>query len=170
MGTHDRGSLSNDNAAVVKADLQPNRTVAASIFIANYYEMQYERPSLLNVDLSSPKEAGIMIPRIVLYVIVSWLIAAHFLRSGSLIFTALCLATPLLFLLRRRWSLLLLRCLAYAAAAIWLVTAWQIVAERRFFGQPWLRAAAILVAVAAVSTLAGVLLRGPTVQQRYRGR
>jgi len=107
--------------------------------------------------------------QIVLYVIVSWLIAAHFLRSGSLIFAALCLATPLLFLLRRRWSLLLLQGLAYAAAAIWLATAWQVVAERRFFGQPWLRAAAILVAVAAVSALAGVLLRGPAVRQRYRG-
>ncbi len=111
-----------------------------------------------------------MILRIVLYVIVSWLIAAHFLRSGSVIFTALCLATPLLFLVRCRWSLLVLQCLAYAAAAIWLVTVWQVVGERRFFGQPWLRAAAILVAVAAVSALAGVLLRGPAVQRRYRGR
>lgn len=111
-----------------------------------------------------------MILRIVLYVIVSWLVAAHFLRSGSLILMTLCLVTPLLFLLRRHWSLLLLQGMAYAAAAIWLVTAWQVVAERRFFGQPWLRAAAILLAVAAVSALAGMLLRGQAVAQRYRGR
>lgn len=111
-----------------------------------------------------------MVLRIVFYVIVSWLIAAHFLRSGNLILAALCLVAPLLFVLSRRWSALLLQGLAYAAAVIWLVTAWQVVAERRFFGQPWLRAATILVAVAAVSALAGVLLRGSIVQHRYRGR
>jgi hypothetical protein len=111
-----------------------------------------------------------MILRIALYVIVAWLIAAHFLRSGSLIPMALCLATPLLFLARRRWSLLVLEGLAYTAAAIWLVTAWQLVAERRLFGEPWMRAAIILLAVAAVSALAGVVLRGTSVRRRYRGR
>ncbi|MGA3399523.1 MAG: hypothetical protein ABSC95_09910 [Acetobacteraceae bacterium] len=111
-----------------------------------------------------------MIARLVLYVITSWLIAAHFLREGSLLPTALCLATPLLFLVRRRWSLSVLQWLAYAAAIIWLGTTWHLVAERRFFGQPWLRAAVILVAVAAVSVLAGIVLRSTTLQVRYRGR
>ena len=53
----------------------------------------------------------------------------------------------------------MLQWLAYAAALVWLVTAWQIVAERRAFGDPWLRAAIILVAVAAFTILAGSLLR-----------
>jgi hypothetical protein len=132
--------------------------------------MQYETAQSFDIELSSARGFGSMIFRIVLYVIVSWLIAAHFLRSGHLLPMALCLATPLLFLVRRRWSLLLLQCLPYVAAAIWLLTAWRLVAERRFFGQPWLRGAAILVVVAVVSALAGVLLRGPAVQQRYRGR
>jgi len=111
-----------------------------------------------------------MIARIVPYIIATWLIAAHFLRTGHLILTALCLATPLLFLVRRRWSLLLLQLLVYAAAVIWLFTAWQLVEMRRTFGQPWLLAAAILLTVAAVSVLAGLLLRSTTLQQRYRGR
>jgi hypothetical protein len=104
MGAHGRVSLPNDDAAVTYEKLQANRTVAVrvSILIVSYLEMQYERPSLLNVGLSSPKEADNMILRIILYVIVSWLVAAHFLRSGGVIFTALCLATPLLFLPRRR--------------------------------------------------------------------
>ena len=111
-----------------------------------------------------------MIVRIMLYVIATWLIAAHFLRAGSLIPTALCLLTPLLFFVRRRWSLLLLQWLAYAACVIWLGTAWQIAAMRRSFGQPWLRAAAILAAVAAISALAGLLLRSNALQARYSGR
>ncbi len=109
-----------------------------------------------------------MIAGILLYVVAAWLIAAHFLRDGSLVPAALCLLTPLLFFLRRPWSLLVLQCLADASAVVWLWTAWHIVAERRFFGQPWLRTAIILVAVAAITVLAGALLRGGNLRQRYR--
>lgn len=110
-----------------------------------------------------------MIARIGLYVIVAWLIAAHFLRMGEVMAVALCLAAPLLFLVRQRWSLLLLQWLAYVAAVVWLATAWQIVAPRWSSGEPWLRAAAILVAVAVINVLAGGLLRSQTMQARYRG-
>lgn len=100
-----------------------------------------------------------MFLRIVLYVLASWLIAAHFLRADALVPTVLCLATPLLFLVRRHWMLVALRWLAYAAGAIWLVTAWRIVSMRIGFGQPWALSAVILSTVAAVSVLAGWLLR-----------
>ncbi|HET8997359.1 MAG TPA: hypothetical protein VFN42_11895, partial [Acetobacteraceae bacterium] len=98
--------------------------------------------------------------RIGLYVVASWLIAAHFLRMDALALAALCLAAPLLFLLHRWWTLPLLQGLAYAAGAVWIVTAWQIVAMRRAFGLPWERSALILLAVAAISLLAGWLVRG----------
>jgi hypothetical protein len=103
-----------------------------------------------------------MIARTALYIVISWLLAAHFLRMGDVIAVALCLAAPLLFLVRRRWSLLLLQWLAYVAAAVWLAKAWEIVATRWSSGEPWLRAAAILVGVAAVNMLAGGLLRSRT--------
>ena len=111
-----------------------------------------------------------IVARISLYVVAALLIAAHFLRVGNLIGVALCLAAPFLFLVRQCWSLLLLQTLAYFAAVLWLVTAWQIAAERWSFGQPWLRAAIILVVVTAISTLAGGLLRGKTMQLRYCDR
>ncbi len=111
-----------------------------------------------------------MIARISLYVIAALLIAAHFLRVGNLIGVAFCAATPVLFFVRQRWSLLLLQALAYVAAAVWLMTAWQIAAERWSFGQPWLRATLILVAVAAVSALAGGLLHSRSLQARYCDR
>jgi len=108
--------------------------------------------------------------RVSLYIVAALLIAAHFLRFGNLLAVALCLATPLLFLVRRHWSLFVLRWLAYVAAAVWLATAWQIVSMRLAFGQPWLRAAAILVVVAAVTMLAGGLLNSRAMQLRYRER
>ncbi len=111
-----------------------------------------------------------MLARILLYILAALLIAAHFLRVGNFIGVAFCVATPLLFLVRQRWSLLLLQALAYVAAVVWLVTAWQIAAERLSFRQPWLRAALILVAVAAVSALAGGLLRSRSLHARYGER
>ena len=89
---------------------------------------------------------------------------------GDVIAVVLCLLAPLLFLVRQRWSLLLLQWLTYVAAVVWLATAWQIVAPRWSSGEPWLRAAAILVAVAAINVLAGGLLRSRTMQERYRDR
>lgn len=100
-----------------------------------------------------------MIPRIAAYVVASWLIAAHFLRFGDLALMAACVGAPLLFLARRRWALLVLQWLAYAAGVVWLVTAWQIITERLAFGLPWQRSAVILLAVAAVTMLAGWWLR-----------
>ena len=41
---------------------------------------------------------------------------------------------------------------------------------RMAFGQPWLRAAAILVVVAAITALAGALLHSRSLQLRYRDR
>ena len=111
-----------------------------------------------------------MVARISLYVVAALLIAAHFLRVGEFVGVTLCLAAPLLFFVRRRWSLLLLQGLAYAAAGLWLWTAWQIAIERMAFGQPWLRAATILAAVAAISAFAGILLRSQSLQPRYRDR
>ena len=113
---------------------------------------------------------AVTIARIVLYVVASWLIAAHFLRADELALVALCLATPLLFLARRGWSLLLLECLAYAASIIWLLTAWKIISLRLQFDQPWRLSAVILITVAAVSAVSGLLLRGSTIQARYRWR
>jgi hypothetical protein len=98
------------------------------------------------------------------------LIAAHFLRGGDLIAAAVCLATPLLFLVRRRWSLFVLQGLAFAAAGVWLETAWDLVAVRQLLGEPWMRAAAILAGVAAVTLVAGGLLCGSLFQARYCGR
>jgi len=105
-----------------------------------------------------------------LYVAAALLIAAHFLRLGDIVGTVACLTAPALFLVRQRWSLLLLEGLAYVAAVIWLATAWQVVALRWSLGRPWHLAAVILVGVAAVSVLAGSLLHSRTFRLHYRGR
>ena len=109
-----------------------------------------------------------MVLRITLYSIAAALLGAHFFRAGNLAMVALCLAAPLLFFVKLRWSLYLLQLAAYGAAACWIGAAIQIVDLRRQFGQPWLSAAAILATVSLFTIVAGVLLNSVAMRQRYR--
>lgn len=108
-----------------------------------------------------------MILRISLFVIAAVLLGAHFLRAGNLALVALCVATPLLFLYRKWWSLALLRLLAYGAAATWIAVAVRLVQVREQYGQPWTAAAIILGSVALFTLLAGLLLNSRSIRERY---
>lgn len=108
-----------------------------------------------------------MLFRITPLIIAAVLLAAHFLRSGNLLLLALCLLTPFLLLVKKRWSLILLQLLAYAGTAIWIRTTVQIVQERLALGRPWGRVVIILGVVILVTALAGLLLNSNAVKQRY---
>jgi len=110
-----------------------------------------------------------MILRISLGATAALLLAAHFLRAGNLIMVALCLAAPLLFLYRKRWSLIVLQILAYGAGATWMAAAIQLVQIRQQSGQPWIVAAVILGSVALFTVVAGLLLNSRAIKDRYPG-
>ena len=95
------------------------------------------------------------------------LIAAHFLRSYSLLPMLLCLLAPLLLLVKRRWSLLVLQSLSLLSALIWLYALYGIIQERTFEGRSWTASAIILGLVAAFSLFSGALLNSPQVKDRY---
>ena len=105
--------------------------------------------------------------RIALSVFSAVLISAHFLRSGQILLTTLCLFAPLLFLVRRRLSLTALQLFSYATSAVWIYTLAQLVMLRVAHGQPWKAAAMILGSVALVSLLSGLLLNGAAIRARY---
>ena len=108
-----------------------------------------------------------MVIRIVVYVIAALLIGAHFLRAADFWIVAVCVAAPLIFLYRRRLSLILLQIFAYAAAGVWLQTAWQLVQVRQAHQQDWKVGAAILGAVALYTLAAGLLLNSSVMRERY---
>jgi len=108
-----------------------------------------------------------MAPRISLYIVAALLLGAHFLRAGDLALVALCLAAPLLFAWKSRWSLIALQVLAYAATLTWIEVAIQLVQMRQQLGQPWTLAVIILGAVALLSLLAGGLLNSRAIRARY---
>lgn len=108
-----------------------------------------------------------MVLRIALFIIAAALTAAHFLRAGNYVLAAFSLATPLLFLYRTRWSLMLLQLAAYGATLNWLVAVVLLVQMRQQVGRPWSTAALILGTVALLTLLAGLLLNSRSMRQRY---
>jgi hypothetical protein len=105
--------------------------------------------------------------RIILFASAALLLGAHFLRAGNLLLVALCVGSPLLFLYRSRWSLIVLQILAYCGTGIWAVTTFRLIEAREMSGLPWTVAAAILGGVALLTLLAGLLLNSRSIKERY---
>lgn len=105
--------------------------------------------------------------RIGLFIAAALLFGAHFLRYGNLVAVALCLGAPLLFLCRRRWSLIALQVMAYGASATWIINLQHIIEQRELAGRSWTAAALILGGVALLSLLAGLLLNSRAFRERY---
>lgn len=95
------------------------------------------------------------------------LVGAHFYRAGNYWLVLLCLAAPLLFFYRKRWSLVLLQVMAYGATAVWVQAGMRLVELRQQMGQPSTAAAIILGAVALFTLAAGLLLNSRSIAQRY---
>jgi len=89
----------------------------------------------------------------------SLLIAAHFLRSGELFVAILCLAAPLLLLLRKPAITIAVQVMLVSAAAEWLRTAFAIAQERAAGGAPVARMFAILGSVALFTLLSAAPLK-----------
>lgn len=96
------------------------------------------------------------------------ILAAHFLRMGALAGVLVCLGLPIVAAATRaRWALRCLKGLLIIGGVNWIATALRIGAQRRAAGEPWLRMALILGAVAALSALAAALLSRRSVLERF---
>lgn len=96
------------------------------------------------------------------------ILAGHFLRMGAMSGVLVCLALPLVAaLVRARWALRSLQALLLLGSVSWIATAMRIGAARRAAGEPWVRMAVILGAVAALSALAAALLSRRSMLERF---
>ncbi len=87
------------------------------------------------------------------------LIAAHFLRTGAMGLVLVCLLLPALLLLRRAWAVTVVQIYLVLATLEWLRTLSNNMAERQASGEPWLRMALIIGAVAAFTAMSAWLVR-----------
>ena len=105
--------------------------------------------------------------RIALLSLSAILLAAHFLRTFSVLPMLFYLATPFLLFIKKRWSLLTVQALTVVAAVIWLLTLNDIIQQRIFEGRSWIASAIILGVVAGYTLLTGWLLNNPVVKEKY---
>lgn len=94
-------------------------------------------------------------------------LAAHFLRAGSLVPMALALATPFLLLVPRPWAARTVQAGLLVGAVIWLRALTGFVHYRQAMGQPWTRLAVILGAVALFTAASALVFGIPVVRRRY---
>ncbi len=87
------------------------------------------------------------------------LVAAHFFRAGQVFFVILMLCMPLLLLLRQSWVPVVIQVVLLLAAVEWLRTLINIAQLRVHTGEPWVRMAVILGAVALFTAASGLVLR-----------
>ena len=102
-------------------------------------------------------------------VIISFLLlGAHFYRAGWGVLAGLCVAFPLLLLLRKSWVPGVFQALLVLGALEWLRTLYVFAAMRIAFEQPWGRLALILGAVALFTALSGWVFRSRALKSLYR--
>jgi hypothetical protein len=95
------------------------------------------------------------------------IMAAHFLRSYSILPMLLSLLAPFLLIIKKRWSLLTLQLLTIPAAFIWLLTLYGIIQERIFEGRSWTASAIILGVVMLFTLWSAWLLNFPKIKEQY---
>jgi hypothetical protein len=97
------------------------------------------------------------------------LLGAHFYRADNVLLTGLCLAVLFLLFLRETWVPRLFQVLLALGALEWLRALYGFAAMRIAFGEPWMRLAFILGAVALFTGLSGLIFRNRKLRARYDG-
>lgn len=101
------------------------------------------------------------------FVIAMIILAAHFLRTGALTLTLLCLLFPFLLFIKRSWVITATSLFAYIGGIIWLFVTYELYLARVASGQPWTRMIVILGTVAIFTFAAGMLLKTAAVRKHY---
>ena len=94
-------------------------------------------------------------------------LAAHFLRNGHVLLTAIAAVIPLLFLVRRRWVVRYAQTVLGLGTLEWSRSAGEILHERLLEGQPYVRMLVIMYGVAAFGAFSALLLQSARVKRRY---
>lgn len=102
-------------------------------------------------------------------VILSFLmLAAHFYRSGLVIFAIISLLIPFLLFIRNIWIPRMIQIILIIGALEWIRTILIFVEERKLYEMPWVRLAVILGSVALFTALSGLLFQLKSIKRYYK--
>lgn len=125
------------------------------------------RASLLVVSNPNYSKGFTLISRIIPYVFMIILLAAHFSRAGNEILAGITLLIPFLLLIKHKWVIYSLEILAYLSSVIWLQGAYQYIQIRVASGDDWVRLLAIMGTVALYSAWTGYFLPSDKIKEVY---
>lgn len=91
-------------------------------------------------------------------------LGAHFLRLGNLVVVALLIACIGLLWVRRPWAAYSVQTILAMGIVVWVLTGYGIALVRIQNGEPWIRMAVILGAVAAMALYAILSFRRPRIR------
>jgi hypothetical protein len=94
-------------------------------------------------------------------------LAAHFYRAGNLVLAALAVALIALMWVPRAWAAWAIQGGLVLGAVEWVLTLVRLVDLRQTTGQPFMRLAAILGAVALATALSALVFRNPRLRRRF---
>ncbi len=97
----------------------------------------------------------------------SVLLAAHFSRVDLKGISLLCLLFPLILLIKKAWTLRIFQVYLILGAVIWVQRMLALRSLRIAAGEPWLRLAFILGAVALFTLLSAVIMEKKSFKRRY---
>ena len=109
-----------------------------------------------------------MLKRIMPAIFSSLLLGAHFSRSEQLVFVCFCLLAPLLFVLKKKWVLIVFQIYLYLGAIIWIDTIVKIARIRLTEGTDWARMAVILGVLVLFTVFSGILLNTSKLKEKYK--
>ena len=95
-------------------------------------------------------------------------LAAHFLRAGSLVLVLLTLVVAGLLFVRRPWAGTITKWMLVIGAIEWLRTLVLLTNQRRFDGLPYTRMALILASVGLFTLASAALVRTRRVRVHFR--
>ena len=95
------------------------------------------------------------------------LLAAHFLRASQIPLVSICLLPPVLLFIRKAWVVRVVQAALVLGGVEWVRTLAALSSRRQMVGEPWVRMAVILGAVALVTFLAVLVFRSQGLRKRY---
>ena len=98
------------------------------------------------------------------------LLGAHFLRGGNTIMTMVCLAFPLLLLVRRPWIPPLMQLGMFLGSLVWIQTLLVQASVRQARGVPVTRYVAIMAGVTLFTGVSALVFMLPSLRRRYGGK
>lgn len=117
----------------------------------------------MNKETGSYKHLGLLLPVVLSF----WLLGAHFLRMGNVLFFVVLIVFPVILGVKRPLIARAMQLSLIAAALTWMQITYQMLMTRMIMGDDWQRMAIIMGAVICFTLLSACTFLHSKLESRY---